>query len=188
MCRNHHCSHTTLLKKRKQESEQPEFLEEYFKIKPSTDHVKTRESVSKKPILFNVPQNLTFTLQSPNTYLEKTGELFVCVDDDEVCEKCNGTLESSDFSDVTLYCKGNSYMCKGIYFRVVFYLYLLGISSYRVINNFKTTFLVMTKKCVSCNTVLYYDGGCQSILNMGKLLVHHSLLRDYMYHFLHSNR
>ncbi|XP_066923876.1 uncharacterized protein [Clytia hemisphaerica] len=160
MCHKNHCIHTTYLKKRQKEDEPPEFLDDYFKIKPSTEHAKTKDAVSKKQIPFDVPLHMKHTTQSPNVYLPKFGELFLCTDDDELCRAdCGGALmTSSSFYDVPLYCKGYSIMCR-----------------------------VKTKECELCHKVWDYDGGCQSILNMEKFLVHHSLLRDYMYHFLHSN-
>ena len=33
-----------------------------------------------------------------------------------------------------------------------------------------------------------YDGANNDVFNMGKFLIHHSVLRDYMLHFLKGNR
>ncbi|XP_066929541.1 uncharacterized protein [Clytia hemisphaerica] len=46
---------------------------------------------------------------------------------------------------------------------------------------------VLTKLCTQCRSSQQYDGSEQGILNMGKFLMHHNLLRDYMYHFLIGN-
>ncbi|XP_063050515.1 uncharacterized protein LOC134445364 [Engraulis encrasicolus] len=45
---------------------------------------------------------------------------------------------------------------------------------------------VHKKVCSSCRRETCFDGGEVSILNMGSFLMHHSLLRDYMLHFLFS--
>jgi len=47
---------------------------------------------------------------------------------------------------------------------------------------------VKDNRCPDCGTTQIYDGLEHSILNMGKFLVHYSLLRDYMFHFLHGKR
>ena len=38
----------------------------------------------------------------------------------------------------------------------------------------------------SCGNVVHYDGQEDCVLNMGRFLVHHEVLRDYMHHFLFS--
>ncbi|XP_076147301.1 uncharacterized protein LOC143131544 [Alosa pseudoharengus] len=38
----------------------------------------------------------------------------------------------------------------------------------------------------TCNTSHCFDGGKTFILNMGSFLIHHAVLRDYMFHFLFS--
>ncbi|XP_066913987.1 uncharacterized protein [Clytia hemisphaerica] len=46
---------------------------------------------------------------------------------------------------------------------------------------------VLSKYCTRCRSSQRYDGSEQCILNMGKFLIHHDLLRDYMLHFLIGN-
>ncbi|CAG2234984.1 unnamed protein product [Mytilus edulis] len=45
---------------------------------------------------------------------------------------------------------------------------------------------VYGKKCSKCDNQLIFDGSESCILNMESFLVHHSVLRDYMLHFLHA--
>ena len=42
--------------------------------------------------------------------------------------------------------------------------------------------------CTMCPKTHNYDGGCDFILNMGTYMVHHEVLRDYVYHFLNSRQ
>lgn len=115
MCHKNFCTHTTYLKERQKAADQPEFLEDYFKMKPSMNHTKTIQSVSKRPISFDVPPELQYTAQSPITYLEKSGDRFLCSDKDSICSnsECGGTLIFGNSCDVSLYCKGYFIKCKG---------------------------------------------------------------------------
>ncbi|XP_062381987.1 uncharacterized protein LOC134069870 isoform X2 [Sardina pilchardus] len=49
-------------------------------------------------------------------------------------------------------------------------------------------FPVQTYKyqCTDCKNAVQYEGGSQCIVNMGSYLIHHEVLRDYMFHFLFS--
>ena len=47
---------------------------------------------------------------------------------------------------------------------------------------------VFSKKCTSCDKFYTYDGNDDGILNMGRFVVGHDVLRDYMYHFALGGR
>ena len=49
--------------------------------------------------------------------------------------------------------------------------------------------LVFSQSCAvdGCRCIAIYDGGEDAILHMTNVCIHHSVLRDYMNHFLMGN-
>ncbi|XP_066910086.1 uncharacterized protein [Clytia hemisphaerica] len=82
--------------------------------------------------------------------------------------------------DSYLVCQEELYCCSELVTRIV---------THRVKLYTKNTHyecVVKDKHCTHCGSTHHYDGFDDSILNMGKFLIHYSLLRDYMNHFLHG--
>ncbi|XP_066935338.1 uncharacterized protein [Clytia hemisphaerica] len=81
--------------------------------------------------------------------------------------------------DSLLVCQDNISCCSEI----------IGVSSRRLKLFMKNTYfecIVNDSRCTGCGAFQSYDGLNDSILNMGKFLIHYSLMRDYMFHFLHG--
>ena len=57
-------------------------------LKSTHKHTKTKDAVSKKQIPFDVPPHMKHTAQSPNVYLPKSGENFICTDDKGLYKDC----------------------------------------------------------------------------------------------------
>lgn len=63
---------------------------------------------------------------------------------------------------------------------------LAALSLYRTLNFINHS--VFSKECTECGEMYIYDGNNDGILNMGKFLIGHDVLRDYMYHFALGGR
>ncbi|XP_066915621.1 uncharacterized protein [Clytia hemisphaerica] len=143
--------------KNKKKKDLPDYLQEIFAKQSEVNHSKVKASLSRRKIPFTVSN--TVTMKPPSEYLRNEHGVYFCEDITKDCFYCQReTLATSSLKDMVLYYKNNSFPCK-----------------------------VVNKVCLSCHKELPYDGLDDSIINMEKFLIHHTVLRDYMFHFLNGN-
>ncbi|XP_046907411.1 uncharacterized protein LOC124488912 isoform X2 [Hypomesus transpacificus] len=118
-----------------------------------------KEAVSTEPVLFHIPlpDRVRYGTAVPNLHKEKDGVFLLYPTPKEQCD-CGRPLSLTPQKDTHLYTRCHVYKVKG-----------------------------HQLTCTMCPKTHNYDGGCDFILNMGTYMVHHEVLRDYVYHFLNSS-
>ncbi|XP_033731140.1 uncharacterized protein LOC117320740 [Pecten maximus] len=166
-CQSGYCSHKKLLMSYLKAAECETTPDCVCKLKRLLDKRENTKdtfiysTVSKNPIKFRLSENMRQNFMKP---------FYDCISED-------GIFQLFPFENDTRNCCTNP-------FEDTFELQ--EKTKIPFFNKYEVYDVSVYCRTCSCGNIQMFDGGELSVLNMKSFLIHHSLLRDYMWHFLFS--